>query len=610
MKRLTARLLAVVSVTSVTCLVAGLRLSAQTTAPGQGQPKAESENVVVLSPFVVEATEDTGYQATSTLAGTRVRTDLKDLASSISVVTQQFLQDTGAKNNADLLVYTPSTEVAGIRGNFTGVAGSAVYQENTTSTTTRVRGLDSADNTRDYFITDIPWDGFNVGRVDLQRGPNSILFGTGSPAGIINTSTNDASFKTAYNVENRIDQYGSVRNSINFNKVLIDGQLALRVAAVRDDEKYEQHYAYNNTKRYFAALRYDPKLFGEGNHTSIRVKYEKGDINSNNPREIPPVDEITPWFKSGTDAYGNPGYNKLIINQYSQTNANPSGVPLPGGSGGLLGNFTYELGGWAETRTYWPDVLNYYEDTQLALNNVTNAQPPSGTPIKTITGTPNTGNAYRQSVNGLGGFRPYGIPSMSQYASYVGTSNPGLAGFTQPDNLPNFHYPGSPIPGGVYYNDVVLTDPTIFNFYKALLDGPNKQEWQHWDAYNFAVDQSFFDDRVAIEVAFDHQNFNKGAYQWLTGSNYAITVDVNATYSDGSPNPNAGRPYVGNSASSPSLNNADWIVRDTVRITPTVELRATDLLGNTKLAKILGKHNFTGLYESNTVVSSHITWAE
>ena len=81
---------------------------------------------MVLSPFVVDATEDKGsYRANSTLAGTRVRTDLKDVSSAITVVTAQFLQDTGAKNAQDLLVYTPSTEVAGLRGNFSGAAGSA-----------------------------------------------------------------------------------------------------------------------------------------------------------------------------------------------------------------------------------------------------------------------------------------------------------------------------------------------------------------------------------------------------------------------------------------------------------------------------------------------------
>ena len=566
-----------------------------------------TEEVVRLSPFVVDATADqNGYKANTTLAGTRVRSDLKDIASSISVVTQQFLQDTGAKNNADLLVYTPSTEVAGIRGNFTGIAGAPVYQENTVNSSTRVRGLDSADNTRNYFISDIPWDGYNVGRVDLQRGPNSILFGTGSPAGIINTSTNDASFKTAYNVENRIDQYGSVRNSINFNKVLIDNQLAIRVAALKDSEKYEQHFAYNKSTRYFGALRYDPKLFGEGNTTTIRANFEKGQIRSNNPRQLPPTDEITPWFKSGADANGNLGYNKLILNQYSLSNVNPSGVLLPGGSGSVLSSATYELGGWAETRTYWPDVINYYEDTQQYLNNVSGAVPPSGTPIKAITGTMNKGLAYNQTVTALGsGFRPFGIPSMSQYAAYIGTTGGG-----QPTTNPNFAYPAHAVPGGVYYNDTVITDPSIFNFYTNLLDGPNKKEWQNWNAFNVALDQSFWNDRLAVEVAVDHQAYDQGAYQWLTGSNYAITVDVNATYADGTTNPNAGRPYVGNSASSPSLNLASSIVRNTFRVTPTLELRASDFLGNTTLAKILGKHNFTGLYESNTVVQNNVSWAE
>ena len=254
---------------------------------------------MVLSPFVVDATEDKGsYRANSTLAGTRVRTDLKDVSSAITVVTAQFLQDTGAKNAEDLLVYTPSTEVSGLRGNFSGVAGSAVVQENTVQPTTRVRGLDSADNTRDYFLTDIPWDSFDVGRVDLQRGPNSILFGTGSPAGIINVSTNGASFNNSYNLTNRVDEYGSNRNSAMLNQELIPGILAIRLAVLQDNEKYEQSDAFSNTRRYYGAFRFDPKLFGKDSHTSIRGNFERGQQTSDNYRDIPPADEITPWFRA------------------------------------------------------------------------------------------------------------------------------------------------------------------------------------------------------------------------------------------------------------------------------------------------------------------------
>ncbi len=602
MNRLYSRLGAY-ALTSALCLVTAGRLSAQTAAaPAAG--KSADEETIVLSPFVVEPNEDQGYSAKDTLAGTRVRTELKDVASAISVVTQQFLKDTGAKNSADLLVYTPSTEVAGIRGNFSGVAGTGIYQENTISSTTRVRGLDSADNTRDYFLSDIPWDGFNVGRVDLQRGPNSILFGIGSPAGIINTSVNDASFKTAYNVENRIDQYGSFRNQLSLNQELIKGVLAIRIAGVKDDEKYEQKPAFNNSTRWYGALRFDPKLFGEDNHTSFRVKYETGKVDSNNPRSIPPGDNYSMWFKTGTDAYGNPAYNKVIINAFNTANPSPGGGTLPGGIGGTLTN---GLALANAVRSYWPDVVNFYEGTNKNINNIPNAAYPSGTPIKTIVAQPQTDLGVRDANgNTLGGvnasFLARAIPQMSSYANGAGATS-GFPGFSGTSGV-------SSIPGGVYYANVVMTDPTIFDFYKKLLDGPNKKEWQKWSAFNFIAEQSFFNDRLAFQVAYDHQSYTNGNFGWMSGENYNINIDINATYADGTANPNVGRPYAGNGASAPGLNNETTTVREGIRFTPTADIRASDFLGDTTLAKILGRHVFTGVYERSTVVKNYKNFAE
>jgi uncharacterized protein YfaS (alpha-2-macroglobulin family) len=53
-----------------------------------------------LSPFCVEATEDAGYSAVSTLAGTRLRTELKDVASAISRRGRDYLSH--ADNIADV----------------------------------------------------------------------------------------------------------------------------------------------------------------------------------------------------------------------------------------------------------------------------------------------------------------------------------------------------------------------------------------------------------------------------------------------------------------------------------------------------------------------------
>ncbi|HLP07572.1 MAG TPA: DUF2135 domain-containing protein, partial [Opitutaceae bacterium] len=85
-----------------------------------GAGTAGDDDLVVLSPFVVDTEHDEGYRATDTLAGSRVRTELRDVASSISVTRSEFLAAAGATNNRDLLTYTTTTEVAGVGGNFAG----------------------------------------------------------------------------------------------------------------------------------------------------------------------------------------------------------------------------------------------------------------------------------------------------------------------------------------------------------------------------------------------------------------------------------------------------------------------------------------------------------
>jgi outer membrane receptor for ferric coprogen and ferric-rhodotorulic acid len=96
-------------------------------APSSIDPKSSDtspsvdEEPVILDPFSVTSDKE-GYKATDTLGGSRVRTKLADTPSSISVITPKFMQDLGINNAQDLLVYTNNTEVAGLGGNFSGVA--------------------------------------------------------------------------------------------------------------------------------------------------------------------------------------------------------------------------------------------------------------------------------------------------------------------------------------------------------------------------------------------------------------------------------------------------------------------------------------------------------
>ena len=71
----------------------------------------DDDDVFELSPFSVDATEDIGYRATTTLAGSRVRSNIGDLGASISVITEEFMEDTGATDAESLLSFVGNMEV-------------------------------------------------------------------------------------------------------------------------------------------------------------------------------------------------------------------------------------------------------------------------------------------------------------------------------------------------------------------------------------------------------------------------------------------------------------------------------------------------------------------
>ena len=89
-------------------------------------------------------------------------------------------------------------------------------------------------------ISDIPWDGYTIDRVDLQRGPNAILFGLGSPAGVINTRTKQASYRNFGDATLRFDEYGSLRATLDLNRVLVRDELAIRFAALENESEFQR----------------------------------------------------------------------------------------------------------------------------------------------------------------------------------------------------------------------------------------------------------------------------------------------------------------------------------------------------------------------------------
>jgi len=277
--------------------------TAQVAAPVPPTQATEDEDVVLLSPFVVDSSQDQGYRATSTLAGSRINTNLRDVAQSITVVTKEFMTDLSVVGVNDVLAYTANTE--GSR-DFTasplslGRPTDGVASNNNGSN--RIRGLAAADLTRDYFYTIGTYNGFdsyNLDQVTINRGPNSVLAGLGSPAGIINYSPQLAGLtQTKNEVTFRYGSYDDMRATINSNLVAIKDVLAFRVAGVWSDRGYKQEPSYYEDKRVYVAGTYKP-----WKKTTIRANFETQKVEANNPNTISPEDGVSQWIAAGKPMY-------------------------------------------------------------------------------------------------------------------------------------------------------------------------------------------------------------------------------------------------------------------------------------------------------------------
>jgi outer membrane receptor for ferric coprogen and ferric-rhodotorulic acid len=86
-------------------------LPAQQATKPTGSANPSSSDAIVLSPFEVATTQDTGYAGQDTLSGSRLRTNLKDIAAAISPMTAEFLEDIAATNIETAMEYGVGTRV-------------------------------------------------------------------------------------------------------------------------------------------------------------------------------------------------------------------------------------------------------------------------------------------------------------------------------------------------------------------------------------------------------------------------------------------------------------------------------------------------------------------
>ncbi len=460
----------------------------------------EDAEVFELSPFTVETTSEVDYLATSTLAGTRIKTNLGDLPNSITVATREFMEDLNVTDATNLLPFLGNIETSGIDGTFSGgnTSNSSIVLEGNNrnpENNNRIRGLASADNSRNYMPTSISFDSYNTDRVTVNRGPNSILFGLGSPGGIIDNAVITPSLVDRTKFEATVGSFNSYRLNFDVERTLVEGKLGIRVAGLMDRQQWRQEFSFEDDDRLTVSALYKPF-----NNANLRVSYEQGKVEARRPRPNAPRHALLWWW--------NPEFNKVTHN------------PFEDEFGTIDRDIVRAPGAWF----YQPAVV--YE---------TNGQQGS-----------RLNYAWEDTQRGGERFRAYTV-GLTKGDQYYPSPTAAAAG----------------VEFGSFYQDEEIVDRTVFDWVEKRLDGPNAFEREDFDVLNVSYDQSwdYSLGSYGFELSYMEESMERSWFDLLGGGRgYFITLDINETLNWGAPNPNFGRPYVA-SGNQRQQNNIDREVK-------------------------------------------------
>lgn len=190
--------------------------------PAQTNPPKPEDQTLVLSAFTVTTTKDQGYRAGNSISATRIDTPIKNLPFSISAFTQQFIEDTGARDLQDIVKYAPGVTGAGREF----VSGNTRFN---------IRGFDTSTPQRNGFVGARYVDPVNIQRVEVVKGPASLLYGAIEPGGTVNYLTKKPLDRRTVRLGQDVGTYEFSRTQIDANQPIVAGKLLGRVNAMAEN---------------------------------------------------------------------------------------------------------------------------------------------------------------------------------------------------------------------------------------------------------------------------------------------------------------------------------------------------------------------------------------
>jgi iron complex outermembrane receptor protein len=205
---------------------------------------------------------------TGTIAGTKTETPLIELPQPLTIIPADQYLSQGAINISDTVKYA-----AGVLAN--------PYGRDTRVDGFNVRGISALqfrDGMRDIFsyYASIPSDPYNFSRVEIVRGPASVLFGQGSIGGLINLVSKTPEFRTSGELNLVYGSYDRKEALGDINLALSDTLAIRAVGRVRDSDTFIDHVP-DDRVMFAPSIRWQPTADTDLILTGL---YQKDDTGS------------------------------------------------------------------------------------------------------------------------------------------------------------------------------------------------------------------------------------------------------------------------------------------------------------------------------------------
>lgn len=262
----------------------------------------------ILPPVVVQTdgVEEDSYVAKTSRAATKTATGLIETPQAVSVVTETELEARNVQSVGEAIRYN-----SGVLGDYWGGADLR-YDK------TLIRGFDAAQYLNGLKLSEGHFAGlgrpepYGLQRVEVLKGPSSVLYGQNAPGGLVNLVSKKPTAETIREVNLSVGNFERRQGSFDMAGALdAEGEAQYRLVGLARESGTQTDHGKNDRQFIAPSFSWEPS---EDTKLTILGSYLREDLG-NQVNVLPPIGTLTSasFGKIPTSFYaGEPSFDQFI----------------------------------------------------------------------------------------------------------------------------------------------------------------------------------------------------------------------------------------------------------------------------------------------------------